>query len=277
MNRYININQDGGFIMSLMYHLKTTESDIAPYVLLPGDPKRVPLVAELWDEAKLIADNREHVTYTGTYKGMPISCTSTGMGCPSTAIAIEELARCGAKTFLRMGTCAAIQDYLNEGDIAIFDSACRFEGTSDMYVPPEYPAVAHHEVVRACIQTAQRLGLRYYVGTTRTVDALFANRPEINSSFGCYRLHNWDYFLSDLKQMKVLAGDMESSIVMVLSRLFGLRGGALCVCITNLLKQHQEGNKFDYEKDISYSADNVSKLNKIACETIYQIYLNDQK
>lgn len=107
--------------MSLMYHLKTTEEDVAPYVLLPGDPKRVPLVAGLWDEAKLIADNREHVTYTGKYKGMPISCTSTGMGCPSTAIAVEELARCGAKTFLRMGTCAAIQDFLKPGDIAIFD------------------------------------------------------------------------------------------------------------------------------------------------------------
>ena len=262
--------------MSLMYHIKTTEKDVAPYVLLPGDPKRVPLVAALWDEAKLIADNREHVTYTGIYKGMPISCTSTGMGCPSTAIAVEELARCGAKTFLRMGTCAAIQDFIKQGDIAIFDSACRFEGTSSQYVPHEYPAVAHHEIVQAAIQTAQKLNLNYHVGTTRTTDALFANRPEDDASFGGYHRHDWDYFLKDLKQMKVLAGDMESSIVMILSRLFGLRGGALCVCVTNLLKQHQEGGKFDYEKDIAYSANNVEKLNMIACETMYQIYLNDQ-
>lgn len=263
--------------MALMYHLKTTEKDVAPYVLLPGDPKRVPLVAGLWDEAKLIADNREHVTYTGKYKGMPVSCTSTGMGCPSTAIAVEELARCGAKTFLRMGTCAAIQDFLKPGDIAIFDSACRYEGTSHRYVPPEYPAVAHHEIVNASIQTAKRLNLTYYIGTARTSDALFANRPEIDTSFNCYRRHDWDYFLSDLKQMKVLAGDMESSIVMILSRLFGLRGGALCVCVASLLKQHEEGNKFDYERDISYTSNNVEKLNLIACETMYQVYLNDQK
>jgi uridine phosphorylase len=249
-----------------MYHIKTTEQDVAPYVVLPGDPKRVPLVAALWDESKLIADNREHVTYTGIYKGMPISCTSTGMGCPSTAIAVEELARCGAKTFLRMGTCAAIQDNITKGDIVIFDSACRFEGTSHQYVPPEYPAV----------QTAQKLNLNYHVGTARTSDALFANRPEDDASFGGYHRHDWGFFLSDLKQMKVLAGDMESSIVMILSRLFGLRGGALCVCVTNLLKQYEKGGRFDYEKDIAYSADNVERLNKIACETMYQIYLNDQ-
>ncbi len=263
--------------MALMYHLKTTEKDIAPYVLLPGDPKRVPLVAELWDEAALIADNREHVTYTGVYKGMPITCTSTGMGCPSTAIAVEELARCGASTFLRMGTCAGIQDYIKPGDIAIFDSACRYEGTSHQYVPPEYPAVAHHEIVAAAIETADRLGLPYHVGTSRTSDALFAKRPEADSSFGGYRRHEWDYFLSDLKQMKVLAGEMEGSIVMVLSRLFGLRGGALCVCVTSLLKQFEEGDTFDYERDISYTTDNVARLNQMACETMYQVYLNDQK
>jgi uridine phosphorylase len=131
--------------------------------------------------------------------------------------------------------------------------------------------------VQAAIQTADKLGLKYHVGTTRTTDALLANRPEANASFGGYHRHDWDYFLSDLKEMKVLAGDMESSIVMILSRLFGLRGGALCVCVTNLLKQHQKGGRFDYEKDIAYSNDNVKKLNMIACETMYQIYLNDQK
>ncbi len=263
--------------METTYHTKTTKNDVAPYVLLPGDPKRVPLVAELWDESRLIADNREHVTYTGVYKGMPITCTSTGMGCPSTAIAVEELARCGGKTFLRMGTCAAIQDYVKPGDIAIFDSACRFEGTSGRYVPPEYPAVAHHEIIAAAIETAKRLELPYHVGTTRTTDGLFANRPEKDSSFGGYRRHDWDYFLSDLKAMKVIAGEMESSIVMVLSRLFGLRGGALCVCVTHLLKQYQEGGSFDYDRDISYTPDNVGRLNRVACETMHQIYLNDQK
>ena len=111
--------------MALQYHTKLDVGDIAPYVLLPGDPKRVATVASYWDEAHLVADNREHVTYTGTYKGMPISCTSTGMGCPSTSIALEELAQVGATTFLRIGTCGTFQDFINVGDIIVFDSACR--------------------------------------------------------------------------------------------------------------------------------------------------------
>ena len=146
----------------MQYHTKLSPGDVAPYVLLPGDPKRVPVVASYWDEAHLVADNREHVTYTGVYKGMPISCTSTGMGCPSTAIAMEELARVGAKTFLRIGTCGTFQDFIHNGDIIVFDSACRYEGTSKLYVPPEFPAVAHHQVIQACADAVEALGYPYH-------------------------------------------------------------------------------------------------------------------
>jgi uridine phosphorylase len=262
-------------IMSLQYHIKASAEDIAPYVLLPGDPHRVPLVASLWDEARKIADNREHITYTGTYKGMPITCTSTGMGCPSTAIAVEELARCGAKTLLRMGTSAGISSKVKRGDITIFDSACRFEGTTKCYVPPEYPAVADHEIVEASIQVAKRMGLPYHVGTSRCIDALFSNRPDPNTSFNGYRRHDWDYFLSDLQNMNVIAGEMESAAVMVLSRIFGLRGGALCICLASLTQPNQEGKELDVSS-ISYDGGSIGLLNKVAVETMYQIYLNDQ-
>ena len=261
--------------MGPQYHIKATDRDVAPYVLLPGDPHRVALVAQLWEESRFVADNREHVTYTGTYKGMPITCTSTGMGCPSTAIAIEELARCGAKTFLRMGTTAGIKKDVVPGDIVIFDSACRFEGTTRCYVPIEYPAVADHEIVEATIQTAERMGLKYHVGTSRCIDALYSRRPEPNTSFNDYRTHDWDYFLSDLQQMNVVAGEMESAAVMVLSRIFGLRGGALCVCVASLTKAFEEGGSFDYQA-INYGGKNIENLNAIACESMYQIYLNDQ-
>ncbi len=144
--------------MSLQYHTQLKPGDVAPYVLLPGDPKRVPIVASFWDEAHFVADNREHVTYTGVYKGVPISCTSTGMGCPSTAIAMEELARCGVKNFIRIGTCGTFQSYVKNGDMIVFDSACRYDGASKAYAPLEYPAVATHEVVSACIQAGKELG-----------------------------------------------------------------------------------------------------------------------
>ena len=143
--------------MGEQYHLKIKEGDVAPYVLLPGDPARVARVASLWDEAHEVAHNREHVTYTGVYKGMPISCTSTGMGCPSTGIAMEELARCGAKTFLRIGTCGTFQSYVKNGDIAIFDSAMRLDGASRTYAPIEFPAVASVDVVNACVKAMKEL------------------------------------------------------------------------------------------------------------------------
>lgn len=258
------------------YHIHATSADIAPYVLLPGDPHRVEKVASLWDEAHFVADNREHVTYTGVYKGMPITCTSTGMGCPSTAIALEELARCGAKTFLRMGTCLGISDDVHQGDLVIFDSACRFEGTTPLYAPIEYPAVAHHEIVEGAIQTARKLGIPYHVGTSRCIDAIFTNRPEKDTSFGGYRLHSWDHFVDDLHAMKVVGGEMESSAVMVLSRLFGLRGGAICMCLAHMLNQPDGKEKLDF-RNIDYSGDRIAQLNRIALETMYQIYQNDQQ
>ncbi|NLI21690.1 MAG: nucleoside phosphorylase [Clostridiales bacterium] len=257
------------------YHLHTTSADVAPYVLLPGDPHRVPLVAKLWDEARFVADNREHVTYTGTYKGMPITCTSTGMGCPSTAIAVEELARCGATTMMRMGTTAGIASNVHPGDLVIFDSACRFEGTTKCYVPPEYPAVSHHEIVAAAIQTAERLGRTFHVGTSRCIDALYSNRPDPNCSFGGYHPHAWDHFLSDLRQMNVIAGEMESAAVMVLTRLFGLRGGAICMCVASLTQDFDRGGQLDVSS-IPYGGDRIEQLNRIALDTMYQIYRNDQ-
>ena len=258
-----------------MHHIATLPEEVAPYVLLPGDPHRVAKVASLWDEARFIADNREHVTYTGTYKGMPITCTSTGMGCPSTAIAVEELARCGAKTLLRMGTCGGIRQEVRRGDFMIFDSACRFEGTTRHYAPVEYPAVAHHELVQAAIQVAKREQVRYHVGTTRCIDAIFTNRPDPNVSFGGYRLHSWDHFMEDLDTMHVIAGDMESAAVMVLSRLFGLRGGCVCMCAVNIMDAWRSDDQTDFN-EIPYGGDLEMDLSRLALETMYQIYLNDQ-
>ena len=263
--------------MALMYHIKAAPGDIAPYVLLPGDPKRVPLVAALWDEAHLVGDNREHCTYTGTYKGMPITCTSTGMGCPSTAIAMEELARCGATTFLRMGTCGSMQPYVKQNDICVFDSACRFEGTTKMYVPTEYPAVANHQMVEGIIQSLETSGLPYHVGTSRCVDAIFTYRPEPETSFHNYHPHNWDSFLTDLAQANVIAGEMESSAVLVLSRIWGLRGAALCIAVGDLMQYYRSGEKCLFDKSLVYNDSTANDVNQVACDAMLRIYQNDQQ
>ena len=186
--------------MSVQYHLKLAPGDVAPYVLLPGDPGRVPLVASLWDESREVASNREYVTFTGTYRGVPISCTSTGIGCPSTAIAMEELARVGATTFVRIGTCGTFQDRVRNGDMAIFDSAARYDGASRLYAPLEFPAVASHEIVDASIAAGEALGYPFHVGTTRTADSFYAMHPRPGSSFNDYWQSSWGDHFEDLKR-----------------------------------------------------------------------------
>ncbi len=265
--------------MSLQYHLKIQEGDVAPYVLLPGDPKRVPIVASFWDEAHLVADNREHVTYTGVYKGVPISCTSTGMGCPSTAIAMEELARCGVKNFIRIGTCGTFQDYVKKGDIQIFDSACRYDGTSYHYAPGPFPAVADHEVIEACIAAAKGMNKPYHVGTTRTQDTFYANYPDPGSSFNGFWQSRWKEFYPDLKRLNVMGGEMETSIVLVLTRIWGLRGGAMAVTLDNIIESQEDeqgGREYEPEKALDHSEDNIKTLSLLGCEAIKKLYELDQ-
>jgi uridine phosphorylase len=115
---------------AMQYHVQLKAGDVSDFVILPGDPGRVEFIAEHFDSATLVADNREYKTMTGKYKGRSVSVTSTGIGCPSTAIAVEELANVGARTFVRMGTSGAMQDFTRVGDKVIATGAVRYEGTS---------------------------------------------------------------------------------------------------------------------------------------------------
>ena len=251
--------------MPLQYHVTLSDGDVAPYVLLPGDPGRVPVVASHWDEAHEVARNREYVTYTGTYRGVAISCTSTGIGAPSTAIAVEELARVGATTFLRIGTCGTFLDDVALGDIAIMDSAVRWDGASALYAPLEYPAVAHHEVVDAAIEATRAAGLRSHVGTTCSTDAFYV--PRAGSAFGGYEQSSWREAYEDIRRANVLAIEMEASVIMVLARIWGLRGGAISVVTDAVPPAEQEG-VFDPQASFDAGEQNVERLARAGCETI---------
>ena len=146
----------------IQYHIGLKEGDAGEYVILPGDPKRCKKIAEYLDDAKLVADSREFVTYTGLLDGERVSVTSTGIGGASAAIALEELVNVGAKTFIRVGTCGGMQLDIKGGDIVIATGAIRMEGTSREYAPIEFPAVANLEVVNALTQAAQKLGYTYH-------------------------------------------------------------------------------------------------------------------
>ena len=198
------------------------------------------------------------------------------MGCPSTAIALEELARVGARTFLRIGTCGTFQDGVKNGSMLIFDSALRYEGTSKLYAPIEYPAVAHHEVVQACIEAGKKCKFEYFVGATRTADTFYAMHPQPGSSFNNFWQSNWKEFFADMKRLNVLGAEMEASIIFVLSKIWGLRAGAIAVTLDNMFECSSE-DEFDPETALDKSDDNETNLARMGSEALYLLWEKDKK
>ncbi len=215
----------------LQYHIMLKPGDVAPYVLLPGDPDRVPKIAKYWDEARHVARHREYNTYTGKYKGVPISATSTGIGGPSTAIAVEELLRIGAHTFIRVGTTGAIQRDIKVGDIIITYASVRLEGTSKQYVIPEYPAAASPEVVLALIEAAETLGVRYHVGITASTDSFYTGQGR--PGYKGYMQSWMKNIIPDLQAARVLNFEMESATLFTLANIYGVRAGMVTAVIAN--------------------------------------------
>ena len=213
------------------YHLELNDGDIEGPVLLPGDPERVDVIADRWDHAEELANHREYRTLAGEYEREPIAVTSTGVGSPSAAIAIEELARVGAETFLRVGSCGAIQEDVDVGDLVITTGAVRQEGTSAEYVREEYPAVAHDEVVTALVTAAERLGHRYHLGVTCSTDSFYAGQSRLG--IDGYRAPNAAAKLEELRAAGVINFEMEASAILTLASLYGLRSGAVCAVYAN--------------------------------------------
>src|SRR5579864_3084082 len=155
------------------YHLQCGPGEVGGYVLLPGDPARCALIAQRFEAARLVAANREFTTWSGHLDGTPVSVTSTGIGGPSTAIAVEELCNLGAHTLVRVGTCGGMQPQVRWGDLVIAQAAVRDEGTTAQYVPPGYPAVAHVDVVHALrAAAAERVG-GHHVGLVQSKDSFY--------------------------------------------------------------------------------------------------------
>ncbi|WP_119821911.1 nucleoside phosphorylase [Halalkaliarchaeum desulfuricum] len=215
----------------LQYHLEVGPEDVADAVLLPGNPERVDKITALWDDSREVASHREYRTATGTYEGAQISVTSTGIGSPSAAIALEELARVGADTFIRVGSCGAIQEDMDVGDLVITSGAVRQEGTSDEYVREDYPAVADQEVVSALVAAAERLGYDYHVGTTMSADSFYAGqgRPGVDG----FRAAGSEALVEELREANVKNIEMEASAILTLANIYGLRAGAVCAVYAN--------------------------------------------
>ncbi len=211
------------------YHTGVGPEDIGKYVIMPGDPKRCAKIAEFFDDAKLVADSREYVTYTGTLDGVKVSVTSTGIGGPSAAIAIDELSKCGAHTFVRIGTCGGMQEDVMGGDVVIATGAVRMEGTSREFAPIEYPAVANLDVTNALVAAAKSLNIRHHVGVVQCKDSFFGqHEPEVMPV--SYELENkWQAWL----RMGCLASEMESAALFIAGQFLRVRVGSCFLVVAN--------------------------------------------
>ena len=213
------------------YHVAVGPDDVADAVLLPGNPERVDKITALWDGHDEVAHHREYRTATGTYDGAPISVTSTGIGSPSAAIAVEELARVGVDTFIRVGSCGAIQPGMEVGDLVITTGAVRQEGTSDEYVREDYPAAADGEVVSALVAAAERLGHDYHTGVTMSADSFYAGQGR--SGFEGFEAAGSDDLVAELRDANVKNIEMEASAILTVANVYGLRAGAVCSVYAN--------------------------------------------
>mgnify|MGYP000123806858 FL=1 len=213
------------------YHLEVSAGDVADSVLLPGNPERVEKITDGWDASEVVAEHREYRTATGSYDDTPISVTSTGIGSPSAAIAVEELARVGVDTLLRVGSCGAIREEASVGDLVITAGAVRQEGTSDEYVREDYPASADDRVVGALVTAAERLGYDYHVGVTASTDSFYAGQGR--PGFRGFEAAGADELVEDLREANVLNFEMEAAAILTLANLYGLRAGAVCTVYAN--------------------------------------------
>lgn len=246
------------------FHLKINTGDVGAYVLLPGDPDRVAAIAKLLDDAKPVAKNREYTIYTGSLLGVPVSVASTGIGGPSAAIAVEELANCGAHTFIRVGTSGGIDKKVVGGDLVIATAAVRAEGTSYEYLPEGYPAAADFDVVSALVAAAKEKsedidGKRFHVGVIQSKDSFYGECEPERMPVSSMLLEKWAAY----ERLGCLASEMEAAAIFSVAATRRVRAGAVLTALWNVERpKHGLDNPVchDSSRAISCAVGAIKKL-----------------
>lgn len=247
------------------YHIGLKNGDVGEYVILPGDPKRCKKIAEYFDNAEFIADNREYTTYTGYLDGTKVSVTSTGIGGPSAAIAMEELVKVGAKTFIRVGTCGGMDLNVKGGDIVIATGAIRMEGTSKEYAPIEFPAVANLDITNSLVQAAKNLNYTYHTGVVECKDSFYGQHDPQRMPVN-YELQNkWEAWI----KLGCLASEMESAALFIVASTLKVKAGSVFLTVAN-----QEREKQNLENPVVHDTDSAIKT---AIEALKILIANDKK
>lgn len=250
---------------SKQYHIQVGEGDVGKYVILPGDPKRCAKIAKYFDDAKLVADSREYVTYTGYLDGVKVSVTSTGIGGPSASIAMEELVKAGADTFVRIGTCGGMQLEVKSADVVIATGAIRMEGTSKEYAPIEFPAVADLDVTNALVSAAKAKGVHYHAGVVQCKDSFYGQHSPESMPVSYELLHKWEAW----KRLGCLASEMESAALFIVAQYLKVRAGSCFLVMAN-----QERDKAGLENPVVHDTDLAIQ---VAVEAVRNLIREDQK
>lgn len=247
------------------YHIDVANGEVGRYVIMPGDPKRCAKIAKYFDNAELVADKREYVTYTGYLDGVKVSVTSTGIGGPSAAIALEELVKCGADTFIRVGTCGGMDLDVKGGDIVVATGAIRAEGTTREYVPIEFPAVANLDVVNSLVQASKDLNETYHAGVVQSKDSFYGQHSPETKPIGYDLMNKWDAWV----KCGCLASEMEGAALFIVGSYLKVRVGAVFLAVAN-----QEREKAGLENKQAHDTEGAIK---VAVEGIKNIIKLDKE
>ena len=250
-----------------MYHIGLSKEEIegAKYAILPGDPSRVRIIASYLENARPLTISREYTSYLGEIKGEKILVISTGMGGPSTAICVEELALIGIKNLIRIGTCGGMQMDVKAGDIVIASSAIRQEGTSKEYVPVEFPAVASIEIVNALRTSAKNLNYVSHTGTVHCKDSFYGQHNPKKMPVSYELEQKWQAWI----KAGALASEMETASLFIVASYLHLKAAAVLTVVWN---QERENAGFKGEKNLD-----VDKEIKVAIEAIKLLIEEDNE
>lgn len=248
----------------LQFHIQCKAGDVGRYCILPGDPGRCEIIAQNFDHPVKVQSNREYTVYTGTLLGEKVSVCSTGIGGPSAVIAMEELTKIGADTFVRVGTCGGIKLEVQSGDVVIATGAIRHEGTSREYAPIEFPAVSDYEVLTALVDSARDMGYRWHAGVVQCKDSFYGQHDPSRMPVSYELLAKWEAW----KRLGVLASEMESAALFTCAAALGVRCGSAFHVIWN-----QERDTAGLPQDESHD---VSSAVKVGVESLKRLITADR-
>jgi uridine phosphorylase len=241
--------------MAKQPHLLVESGDVHDTALIPGDPGRVDRIAAQCEDAETVAENREYKVVNATYEGVPLTVCSTGIGCPSAAIAVEELSRVGVETVIRVGTTGALQRGIEIGDMVVATGAAKEEGTSKRYEDAVIPAVPDYEVLTALVDSAEARGEDVHVGPIVSDDAFY---------------NETDAYVEEWEAANLLAIEMEAAAVFSLARRKGLAAGAICTVDGNLVEGTQKGADSDSELP-EKAKDNVERAIALTLDAVVDL------